>query len=430
MLVVSGPNAGGKTVGPEDRGTVVAHGAVRAFPIPVGPGTRIPVFRGDPHRDRRRAGDPRGPLDVLLLHGDAAEILEEAGPDRLALIDEIGGATDPEEGSAIAVAFLEEYLARGGRAIVTTHLSAVKTFAAGRSDAVCAAMEFDDETGRPNYRLHPGLSGRSRALSVARAAGPARDGPRPRPRDPRRGWERREGRETEAEAALERLRTAERELAREVETARREAERLAKERKAAAAERERMLEKGLAGFERARQDLARTASKRSSHAIRAGLGRRAAVSADAILSTAEDEAAAGTGHAEAREERERRSQELAVGDRARMRGSKVDGRVASLDGEFAWLEAGGKRMQVPRTGLERIEGVDSLRRFAPGVAPRRWKGERDRHRRVDPRDQRHRARGWRRRSERSRRRWTTLSSRERRGSGSSTGTAPAACATD
>lgn len=354
MLVVSGPNAGGKTVVLKTAGLLTLM-AQAGFPIPVGPGTRIPVFAavsteiGDAQEILADRSTFSSSMETLK------EILEEAGPDRLALIDEIGSATDPEEGSAIAVAFLEEYLARGGRAIVTTHLSAVKTFAAGRSDAICAAMEFDDATGRPTYRLHPGLAGRSRALSVAEQQG-LPETVLARAREILgREWERRERAETDAEAALERIRTAEAELAREVETARRESERLAKERKAAAAERERMLETGLAGFERARKDLARRVEAELA-LIREDSGRRAAVSADSILSTAEDEAAAGT-VTEAREERERRSQELAVGDRARMRGSKVDGRVASLDGEFAWLEAGGKRMQVPRTGLERIEGA-------------------------------------------------------------------------
>ena len=354
MLVVSGPNAGGKTVVLKTAGLLTLM-AQAGLPIPAGPGTRIPVVAAL----RTEIGDAQEILADRSTFSSSMEtlkeILEAAGPDRLALIDEIGSATDPEEGSALAVAFLEEYLARGGRAIVTTHLSAVKTFAAGRPDAICAAMEFDDASGRPTYRLHPGLAGRSRALSVAQQQGlPEKVLVRAR-EILGRAWERRERAETDAEAALERIRAAEADLARERETARLEAERLANERQAAAGERQRMLETGLAGFERARKDLARRVEAELT-AIREDVGRRATVSAAAILSTAEDEAAAGT-VAEAREERERRSLELAVGDRARMRGSKVDGRVASLEGEFAWLEAGGKRMQVPRTGLEKIEGA-------------------------------------------------------------------------
>jgi DNA mismatch repair protein MutS2 len=356
MLVVSGPNAGGKTVVLKTAGLLTLM-AQSGLPIPAGPGTRIPVFSAL----RTEIGDAQEILEDRSTFSSSmetlAEILGTAGPDRLALIDEIGSATDPEEGSALAVAFLEEYLARGGRAIVTTHLSAVKTFASGREDAICAAMEFDDESGRPTYRLHPGLAGRSRALSVAEQQGlPA--GVLARAREILgRAWERRERAETDAEAALERLRAAEAELARERETARREAERLASERQAAAHDRENMLEKGLAGFERARKELARRVETELA-AIREDVGRRAAVSAAALVSAAEEEAATGA-VAEAREERDRRSLELTVGDRVRMRGSKVDGRVASIEGEVAWLEAGGKRMQVPRSELEKIAGAAS-----------------------------------------------------------------------
>lgn len=295
-----------------------------------------------------------------------AAILRDSGPGRLALIDEIGGSTDPEEGNALAIAFLEEYLERGGRALVTTHFSALKNFAAGRADAVGAAMEFDEETGRPNYRLHPGLSGRSRALSVAREQGLPETVLRRSREILGEAWRRRELQESEAEAAIERLRQSERDLARERETARREAEKLGKERESRAAEHARMLAEGLAGFERARTDLARRVDSEI-QALRSDASRRAEASTDRLLARAE---ASGTSEpvvAEALEKALARTRELAPGERARIRGSKTAGVVLSLDPETAWLEVAGKRMRVARVELEPLGGATEA---SPGKKPR------------------------------------------------------------
>ncbi|MCA1611878.1 MAG: endonuclease MutS2, partial [Acidobacteria bacterium] len=256
MLVVSGPNAGGKTVVLKTAG-LFSLLAQSGIPIPAGSGTRVPVFRAI----RTEIGDAQAILSDRSTFSSSMEtlaaILQESGPGVLALIDEIGGATDPEEGSALAVAFLEEYLARGGRAIVTTHLSAIKNFAAGRTDAVTAAMEFDEETGRPNYRLHPGLSGRSRALSVARERGLPSSVLDRAVEILGEAWRRREERESEAEAALDRLRRAEAALLEEREKFRRDAEKLAAEKDEVARSRAKLREEGLAGFEKARRELAR-----------------------------------------------------------------------------------------------------------------------------------------------------------------------------
>ena len=261
--------------------------AQSGIPIPADAGTRLPVFRAI----RTEIGDAQAILSDRSTFSSSMEtlarILEESAPGVLALVDEIGGATDPEEGSAIAVAFLEEYLARGGRAIVTTHLSAIKNFAAGRPDSVTAAMEFDEETGRPNYRLHPGLSGRSRALSVAKEQGLP-----PAVLDRAReilgeAWRRREERESEAEAAIERLRRAEAALAEEREGVRRDAEKLASEKEEVSRARARLREEGLAGFEKARRELARHVDEEL-QAIRADVARRSETSAAQLLAEAEE----------------------------------------------------------------------------------------------------------------------------------------------
>jgi DNA mismatch repair protein MutS2 len=353
LLVVSGPNAGGKTVVLKTAG-LLSLMAQAGIPVPAGTGTRLPVFGaitteiGDAQQILADRSTFSSSMETL------AAILEAGAPDQLALVDEIGSATDPEEGGALAVAFLEEYLSRGGRAIVTTHLSAIKAFTEARSDAVGAAMEFDEATGRPTYRLHPGLSGRSRALSVAERQGlPDRVLARAR-EILGAAWERRDRAESDAEAALERLRTAEQELLLEREAARKEAERLAAERASTARQRERMLEDGLAGFERAKKELARRVETEI-EAIREDAARRATESAAHLLARAEAESA-GDVVLEAREDRIARARALVPGDRARLRGTRTEGAVESVDGETAWLSVGGKRMRVPLQELERTGG--------------------------------------------------------------------------
>ena len=355
LLVVSGPNAGGKTVVLKTAG-LFSMLTQCGIPIPAEPGTRVPVFRAI----RTEIGDAQAILSDRSTFSSSMEtlagILVEAGPGTLALIDEIGGATDPEEGGALAVAFLERYLESGGRALATTHLSGVKTFASSRSDALCAAMEFDEKTGRPNYRLHPGLAGRSRALSVAREQGIPETVLQRARQILGEAWERRERAETDAEQALERLRQLEAELARQRDAASREAARLEADRKALADEKAKMLAEGMAGFERARRELSRKVAEELDLA-RHETARLAQASATRVLEEAERAAEAETILAQAREAEELRAQGVAVGDLARIRGLGSEGRVVAFDGDWAHLEFRGKRMRVRRADLEPMAGA-------------------------------------------------------------------------
>jgi DNA mismatch repair protein MutS2 len=352
LLVVSGPNAGGKTVVLKTVG-LFAMLAQCGLPLPAALGTRLPVFGSI----RTEIGDAQAILSDRSTFSSSmetlAKILREAGPHSLALIDEIGGATDPEEGSALAVAFLEAYLETGGRGLVSTHLSGVKTFASARGDAVCAAMEFDEATGRPNYRLHSGLAGRSRALSVAEEQGiPQRVLERARAilGD---AWKRREAAETEAEQALERLRAAERDLERQREEARREAGALESERRRLAEERAKMLAEGKAGFERARAILAKKLEEELG-AARQETARLAQASASRLMEEAERAAEEERVLAEAHEAEEARSRGVSEGDRARVRGLGAEGTVLSFEGDWAHLDMRGKKLKVRRADLEPV----------------------------------------------------------------------------
>ncbi len=173
-LLLSGPNAGGKSVAMKTAG-LFSLLAQSGFAIPAAAGSTLPVFDAV----LTVAGDAQDLLGDLSSFAAAmtrtARVLAGATPRSLVLLDELGSGTDPDEGAALAIAVLQEDLARGGFTVATTHLSAVKEWAQDRPGVLSAAMEFDEKAGRPTFRVRPGAFGRSRALAVAERAGlPAR----------------------------------------------------------------------------------------------------------------------------------------------------------------------------------------------------------------------------------------------------------------
>ena len=169
-LVVSGPNAGGKTVSLKTAGLLVAMG-MSGLPVPAAEGTVLPCV------DALHVliGDDQSVLEHLSTFSAyltrLKRVLQRATPKSLVLLDELGSGTDPEEGSAIAAAVIEHLLETGALLIVTTHLSALKSFAVNDTRIVNASMEFDSATGQPTYRLISGIPGRSRAIEVAKIIG-------------------------------------------------------------------------------------------------------------------------------------------------------------------------------------------------------------------------------------------------------------------
>lgn len=170
VLVVTGPNAGGKTVALKTVGLLaLAHQC--GLPIPAARGTRLPIFGavvatvGD---DQDLLAD-RSTFSGRLLR--LVEAWEAASPRALLLLDELGSGTDPEEGSALAIALVEALLERGCLAFVTTHLGQLAAAALEAEGAWCAAMQFDSTNGLPTYRLLPGPPGGSEALALARRLG-------------------------------------------------------------------------------------------------------------------------------------------------------------------------------------------------------------------------------------------------------------------
>lgn len=170
LLVITGPNAGGKTVALKTVGLLaLAHQC--GLPVPAESGTRFPFFSSVVATvgDEQDLLTDRSTFSGRLLR--LKEAWELAGPDSLILLDELGSGTDPDEGAALAIALVEELLEKESLAVLTTHLSQLAAMALERPGASCAAMEFDSETGRPTYRLRPGAPGSSEALALARRLG-------------------------------------------------------------------------------------------------------------------------------------------------------------------------------------------------------------------------------------------------------------------
>jgi DNA mismatch repair protein MutS2 len=136
--------------------------------VPAGEGSLVPVFR----HVLADIGDEQSleqSLSTFSSHiSRIASIFEQADSDSLVLLDELGAGTDPTEGAALGRAILDQLDRVGCRAVVTTHLGDLKTYAFNNDRAENGAVEFDVETMRPTYRLHIGQFGMSNALKIAR----------------------------------------------------------------------------------------------------------------------------------------------------------------------------------------------------------------------------------------------------------------------
>lgn len=360
-LIISGPNAGGKTV------TLTAVGLcalmLRAgLPVPAGEGSRLPLYEsvftaiGD-------EGDLSRDLSTFTAHLVALrDIAAHTTPGSLICIDEMAADTDPREGAAIASAVLEALVEAGGQVMITTHLDEVK--AKGLTDPrfMAASVEFDFERLAPTYKLKLHVVGASSAIEIARRVGlPELVCDRARELLGGSG-----GALGRAVAALE----AERAEARRLEEA------LDRERRKLEASRQewerqrRLLEQRTlelkAGLQRdlVREiDRARAEVRRTLASLQADRSVKAAVEAQQSLAKAQEEAAKAAAREEARAQalaaREAAAvdpSEIRPGQRVTVASLGREGEVTEVSGATALVTMGSLKTRVPLTDLVALTG--------------------------------------------------------------------------
>jgi len=170
MLVITGPNTGGKTVTLKTVGLLVLM-TQAGIPIPASPDSETMIV-GQVRTDIGDEQSIEQSLSTFSAHmNNIIRVLDEATDDSLILLDELGAGTDPQEGAALGLAVIEALLEAGALVGISTHLTPLKYFAIRHPEIKTASMEFDLKTLSPTYRVVEGLPGKSNAFLIARRLG-------------------------------------------------------------------------------------------------------------------------------------------------------------------------------------------------------------------------------------------------------------------
>ena len=378
VLVISGPNTGGKTVALKTVG-LLALMAQCGLHVPAAPGSRLPVFR----RIYADIGDDQSiaeSLSTFSAHlASIVEMTRDLEAPALVLLDEVGAGTDPTEGGGLGVAIVDHFRSRGAMVVATTHHGLMKAYAQSTPGVSCASFSYDPATYEPTYRLAQGVPGRSLALEMAERLGlPAAVVADARSRI--------SAKDAQAEALLKRLEddrasleedkhrlAAER---REVAEAR---ERQRADEAATAARRKTEAEAFARELRRRGEEAARKAADAIREAVqRIEVTRRSASNAGARARTdvvrhireAQEEALRDVVPADPAEAG-LPAAEVRVGSRVRVRSLGVIGEVLAA-GPHAEVElaVGGKRMRVPRGEIVALGGTKPSGSVGLNLAPR------------------------------------------------------------
>ena len=362
LLVISGPNMGGKTVALKMVGLFVAM-TYCGMHVPASLGTKIGKFTlviadiGDEQSIALNASTFSAHLARMR------EMLDVADDRTLVLVDEIGGGTEPGAGAALAIAMLERLLAVRACGVVTTHATELKLFASGSAGVANASVRFDPHTFVPTFALDVGAPGQSLAFPLARALGITEG-----------VVERAQGlldsRERDYESALAELSLRTAELQAERDTLR--TQRLAAERERGTLAHERGL------FETERRSFADRAEERMQHSLRefmAELQRRAAANQAArpkvtaahaaLLGKSADELRRDLGATDQPAQKPGEKTVLEPNDRVHVRTLHTDGTVVEDYGETVLIAIGAMKTVVQKSDVERLATPRGAQKRAP-----------------------------------------------------------------